>query len=337
MDFTVIGHGVIGLTSASMLAGRGHSVEVVADRPWDATASSAACAVWLPIFVAGGDGPAGDRAAQRVRRWAAQTYGAFRRMAAQDRGIRPVDLIRFGASDADRPAVGEFAGELRTYHLPHLPEDMRYAWRFPSFVIEMDVYLRSLDAEITARGGRIRTGVHFTSLDDAVGRSAGRVVLNCTGLGSADLCKDTGFRPVKGVVLSHRQDRLDAILSTGSYVLAPRSDRIALGAGYFTDYATEEPTPKEIDTILAFHERWRELDLSALELTVPELSADRITAAVGGLRPIRLGGVRLEAEEVGGRTVVHDYGHGGAGVTLSWGAAHEAVETAVAAWERTRP
>jgi len=43
------------------------------------------------------------------------------------------------------------------------------------------------------------------------------------------------------------------------------------------------------------------------------------------LRPSRTE-VRLEFEKVGGRTVIHNYGHGGAGVTLSWGCAEEVVE-----------
>ncbi|WP_445284581.1 FAD-dependent oxidoreductase [Streptomyces sp. DSM 118148] len=336
MDFTVIGQGVIGLTSALMLAERGYSVEVVADRPREATASSAACAVWLPIFVPGGDGPPGESGPGRVRRWAAQTYEAFCGMEGTHRGVRPVDLIRFGASDADRPDVGEIVGELRVHSLPHLPAEMRLAWRFPSFVIEMDTYLGSLDMDLVGHHVDICTGVHFASLGDAVTRSAGSVVLNCTGLGSAQLCQDSRFRPVKGVVLSHCQGSLGVILSAGSFVMAPRSDCIALGAGYFSEYDSEEPLPEEVDTIFAFHDRWREMDLSAIDVTVPEIRADRITRAVGGLRPIREGGVRLEAEEIHGKTVVHNYGHGGAGVTLSWGAAHEAVGLAIAAWERTR-
>ena len=49
-----------------------------------------------------------------------------------------------------------------------------------------------------------------------------------------------------------------------------------------------------------------------------------------GLRPFRKSGVRLEKEKLGdGRTVIHNYGHGGSGFTLSWGCAEEVVEVAI--------
>jgi D-amino-acid oxidase len=48
------------------------------------------------------------------------------------------------------------------------------------------------------------------------------------------------------------------------------------------------------------------------------------------LRPARPF-VRLEAEPDGARTVVHNYGHGGAGVTLSWGCAEDATDLVLAA------
>lgn len=47
-----------------------------------------------------------------------------------------------------------------------------------------------------------------------------------------------------------------------------------------------------------------------------------------GLRPLRTSGVRLEREDVSmstGVPVVHNYGHGGSGITLHWGCAEEAV------------
>jgi len=47
---------------------------------------------------------------------------------------------------------------------------------------------------------------------------------------------------------------------------------------------------------------------------------------VVGLRPCRTGGVRLEWERVGTLQIIHNYGHGGSGVTLSWGCASEVVQ-----------
>ncbi|MFN7165152.1 MAG: FAD-dependent oxidoreductase [Hyphomonas sp.] len=52
---------------------------------------------------------------------------------------------------------------------------------------------------------------------------------------------------------------------------------------------------------------------------------ERITRTVVGLRPFRPQGFRLEAERFGDKTVIHNYGHGGCGVTLSWGTSQRAA------------
>jgi D-amino-acid oxidase len=54
----------------------------------------------------------------------------------------------------------------------------------------------------------------------------------------------------------------------------------------------------------------------------------RIVATVAGLRPFRPQGFRVERQLLGGKTIVHNYGHGGCGVTLSWGTSWKAVELA---------
>ena len=56
---------------------------------------------------------------------------------------------------------------------------------------------------------------------------------------------------------------------------------------------------------------------------LPALRGAQIVAERVGLRPYRPD-VRLEAEDLGdGRVLWHNYGHGGAGVTLAWGCARE--------------
>ena len=49
------------------------------------------------------------------------------------------------------------------------------------------------------------------------------------------------------------------------------------------------------------------------------VSNDRIIRTVAGLRPYRASGFVVRAEALGDKRLVHNYGHGGAGITLSWG------------------
>src|SRR5215470_10067011 len=58
------------------------------------------------------------------------------------------------------------------------------------------------------------------------------------------------------------------------------------------------------------------------------VAEDRIIRTVVGLRPYRASGFVVRAEKIGDTTVVHNYGHGGGGITLSWGTSELAVEEA---------
>jgi len=62
------------------------------------------------------------------------------------------------------------------------------------------------------------------------------------------------------------------------------------------------------------------------QFQAPDLSDDRIIKVVSGLRPCRHGGLRLESESIGTKTIIHNYGHGGSGITLSLGTAVAAAD-----------
>lgn len=63
-------------------------------------------------------------------------------------------------------------------------------------------------------------------------------------------------------------------------------------------------------------------------LPTPDLSDSAILRFVHGIRPCRTGGLRLETDEAAGKRIVHNYGHGGCGVTLGLGCAEEVVRLA---------
>lgn len=72
----------------------------------------------------------------------------------------------------------------------------------------------------------------------------------------------------------------------------------------------------------------------ALQLPRLRASSDRITNITVCTRPFRAQGPRLDVERVGAKTVVHNYGHGGSGWSLSWGSSAIAAQKALATGER---
>jgi D-amino-acid oxidase len=69
--------------------------------------------------------------------------------------------------------------------------------------------------------------------------------------------------------------------------------------------------------------------LASRRLAPVNVSTERIIRTVTGLRPFRPSGFVVRSESIEGKTIVHNYGHGGGGVTLSWGTAHLAVQQAL--------
>jgi len=77
----------------------------------------------------------------------------------------------------------------------------------------------------------------------------------------------------------------------------------------------------------------RPSSLSQLALPPLRIAPDRISAITVCTRPFRAQGPRLEAERRGDKTVIHHYGHGGSGWSLSWGYGYEAMQMALATGE----
>ena len=68
-----------------------------------------------------------------------------------------------------------------------------------------------------------------------------------------------------------------------------------------------------------------ERPLSRQPFVAPRISHDRIVRVIVGLRPFRPSGFVVKREEMDNKTVIHNYGHGGGGITLSWGSSALAV------------
>lgn len=297
-EVTIVGAGVIGLSCAVRLLEAGHGVRVYGRSLSPDITSAVAAAVWYPYLA---------EPRERVTGWSAATLAEFTALAA--RGVDGV--VMTPGTEIFREPVPEpwWTSAVPSVERVEAPRP-GYAegWSFVSPVIEMPVYLPWLAARVRELGGAVEQR-DVRSLDGLDG-----TVVNATGLGARELVGDAGMEPVRGQVVYLEQvgvDRWwidDSALDLGvtTYVV-PRSRDIVVGGT--EDHGAEDLTvdPGTADAILA---RARAL--------VPELADARVLGHNIGLRPSRPT-VRLEREG----DVVHCYGHGGAGVTLSWGCADE--------------
>lgn len=304
-DVVVVGGGVIGLTTAVVLAERGRRVRVWTRDPVERTTSVVAGALWWPYRI---------EPAASARAWALRSLEVYEELAADpDRtGVRMVEGV-LGESDLDeaRAWLGGRLPELRTVTAGEYAGSGLWA-RLP--LVDMTVHLPWLRRRFTEAGGVVET----RTVSDLAEVDA-PVVVNCTGLGARNLVPDPSVRPVRGqlVVVANPGIRT-WVVSTGAdgemAYFFPHPDRLLLGGTAEGDVWSTEPDPAVAEAIVR--------RCAALR---PEIAGARVLGHRVGLRPAR-DAVRLEHEPLpGGRALVHNYGHGGAGVTVAWGCAEEAA------------
>jgi len=305
MRVVVVGAGVVGLSCAVRLAEAGVPVQVVArDLPLETT-SAVAAALWYPYRALPQD---------RVTGWARTSYERFGTLAASEpaSGVRLVDGTEVLRRPSPDPWWADAVPDLQRCR--ELPSGYLDAWGFTAPVIEMPVYLHWLQARLELAGGSI-TRMALSSLPD---RAA--VVVNAGGMSARLLAADETVTPVRGQVVYVEQYGLVRwwLDADGPTYVVPRAHDIVVGGSDEEDDWDRAPRPDVTEIILR----------RATEL-VPALAAARVLGARVGLRPGRPQ-VRLEQEtHPTGRRVVHCYGHGGAGVTLSWGCADEVAQLVI--------
>jgi D-amino-acid oxidase len=309
MRVAVVGAGVSGLTCAVRLLEEGARVTVLTRERPAATTSAVAGAVWFPYRV---------RPNERTGPWGRAGYERFERLAREGRA--PVTMVELTALYPEplpeepwwlAAVPGGSVRAARPEELPGGYADGRTV-RVPC--IQASAYLDWLERRVSTLGGAIETR-EVGSLEEP----DADVVVNCSGVGAQRLATDPGVRPVRGQVayVRTREQPRFMVDETGPNALAyvlPRPDVVVLGGTAEEDDWELRPRPETRRSILA---RARLLD--------PRLAGAELVGEAVGLRPAR-SEVRLEAETLpDGRLVVHDYGHGGSGFTLSWGCADEVV------------
>jgi len=306
-EILVVGAGVIGLTTAIGLAETGHRVTVVAEEVPGRT-SLAAGASWGPYHVEPHD---------KVGQWGRDTLAVLTELATvAGTGVRMVSGVEASRTAATMPRWASHLPAVRPCPSGELPQGFATGWRYTVPVVDMPRYLAYLLRRLRSAGGTVERR-HVVALPELA--RGGRTVVNCAGLGAGALADDDSVYPIRGQLVVVANPGLHTFFSedtgTSPELLhyLPHGDSMVLGGVAAAGDWSRDPDPATSAAIIA---RCGEIEPLLLRA---EVLMHRV-----GLRPTRPQ-VRLEAERLDGTRVIHNYGHGGAGVSLSWGCAAETL------------
>jgi D-amino-acid oxidase len=340
----IIGAGVSGLTCGVVFAERGYSTTIFAKETGQQTTSAAAAAVWFPYHV---------EPAERVIPLALRTFDMLADLVrVPASGVSMIELRQFSrtgelpipdwaiplgahsviprspsviSSGVENGVAGEAAtwtgrpkaertGGERIKSLESFKSG--FSLRVP--LMDTTIYLDYLANRFRKAGGEINANVRFENLEDV--DPSFELVINCAGIGARELVQDTDLEPHRGqVAIMPRIEGLSCAIVCDDeplmYAIPRTNDCVFGGTNEVSDNLAADPATTVQIVAECCH---------VLNIDEPRVIAERV-----GLRPFRKSGVRLERDRLrDGRTVIHNYGHGGAGFTLSWGCAREVLETA---------
>lgn len=308
-NIKVIGSGVSGLTTALTLLENGYNVSIITREHFKDTVSSKAAAIWFPYAA---------EPVKKVNTWSKQSFSTFKELSLNPES--GVSFIPFKIIEPQNTTPHWIDALPRSIKLSKEAIDVEgveltsYSANIP--LIETQKYLPYLHNQFITKGGSIE----YREVHELAKLADKNLVINCTGLSSRELTNDTKLYPIQGqtikIKLSNQiaAQALDQFPSEPENELAyiiPRSDCVILGGSAYTNIETNI-----IDADLNNRILKRCLYLE------PKLKTEHIISTEIGLRPGR-NKIRLEQDSQ--FSIIHNYGHGGAGFTVSWGCAMEVL------------
>jgi D-amino-acid oxidase len=308
----IVGAGVSGLTCGVLFAERGFRTAIFAEQIGQQTTSGAAGALWFPYDA---------EPADKVIPWALATYKVLVDLCKDARsGVSMIELrqhCRTGQikipdwASSFSPSVISTEVE-KSLNISAFKSG--FSLRVP--LVDTTIYLDYLANRFQKAGGEIKESVRFEKLEDVDPKFD--LVINCAGIGARELARDVDLEPHRGqVAIVPKIDNLKCAIVCDDdplmYAIPRTNDCVFGGTNEVSDNLNADPAIT--NAIVSECAR-------VLKIDNPRVLRERV-----GLRPFRKSGVRLEREKLrDSRTVIHNYGHGGSGFTLSWGCAENVFE-----------
>ncbi|XP_048452768.1 D-aspartate oxidase [Rhincodon typus] len=320
LQVAVIGAGVVGLSTAVHIAESipDCSVTVIAEKFSPYTTSDVAAGILSPHF-------SRETPVELQKRWFDDTFAHIYSIAqseeASEIGVQilsgweifketPMEPIPFWSDSVLAFRI------MNNAELKRFPQ-ATFGWMYTTLLCECTSYLPWLEKWLKNAGGQFQTGkiTNFWELDGKY-----EIIVNCSGIGARALTGDMNIYPVRGQIQKVHAPWLKHFVRVGdgtSYIY-PGISSVTLGGTRQQNNWQMSVDPSDSERIFS--------RCCALE---PSLTRSCKLFEGVGLRPVRAV-LRLEKEklECDGRQMylVHNYGHGGAGVTFHWGTAKEAAQ-----------
>jgi D-amino-acid oxidase len=311
----IVGAGVSGLTCGVVFAEAGCRTAIFAKEVGQQTTSGAAGAVWFPYDV---------EPAEKVIPWALQTFAVLGDLAGvPGTGVSMIELRQLSRTEEIQipdwaiplgaQAVILSSPSVMSSGVETSLKSFKSGFALNVPLTDTTIYLEYLANRFQKAGGEINGNVHFEKLENVDEQFD--LVINCAGIGARELVQDVDIEPHRGqVAIVPKIENLSCAIvcdDTPLMYTIPRTKDCVFGGTNdpSSDLAADPATTSRIVSECS----------QVLRIEKPNVLAERV-----GLRPFRKSGVRVERKRLrDGRPIIHNYGHGGAGFTLSWGCARE--------------
>ncbi|XP_058121434.1 D-aspartate oxidase-like [Anopheles ziemanni] len=331
-QFVILGGGIIGLSCAVRLSEKypDASLHIIGEHFSPHTTSDVAAGLWGPYAL-------GNTPETTCRKWAKDTHTYMHQLwrsgHAEKCGLCLVPVVElFTAEEETTPWWHNIVFGFQTHHLQpehaellghKLGQNMyRTAISYVTFTCEPTRIMSHYRKILSARNAQFRTE-RLESLRclTRLNINSNAIIINCLGLGAQSVVGDTDLGPIRGQVQKVKAEGVFHSFANDECYIIPNTDTVTLGG---TKQKSTRTRPCPVD---------RYMIRTNCTAIVPSLREARLLKDAVGLRPVRSTGVRVEMENVylfdgemdDASLLVHNYGHGGAGITLAWGCAGEVV------------
>ncbi|XP_041375730.1 D-aspartate oxidase-like isoform X2 [Gigantopelta aegis] len=315
----VIGAGIVGLSSATITQDRfpEATVKIIADRFGNDTTSWGAGGLFRPSLKhITGTSP------QTVRKWCHASWDRYIGLAqsslAKETGISLVTGFVASRENEDFmfKEITINAHDLSKTELKRLQLPYNFGVSCTTVITEVTKYMPWLMKRFQERGGTLEQRT-IKNLNELAGEFD--IVINCCGFAALDLVGDKKVYPIRGQLVKVKAPWIKHwYLTSDNTYLIPHCDCVIIGGCRQKNNFSTSVDPEMSADIM----------MRAKKL-FPQLEGAEVIGEWAGLRPCR-SPPRIEKEFLfsQGRKlrIVHNYGHGANGITLSWGTSLDAVD-----------